>query len=161
MGFKNGTDGDIQVALDAMVSAKAPHSFLGIDQDGATSIVQTTGNPDTHVVLRGGRSGPNYDADSVQAAIQRIRGAGLNPALMIDCSHANSGKDPARQPEVWHSLLAQRQAGTREIIGAMLESHLEGGAQKLGADPLALRYGVSITDGCLDWASTRELLLAK
>ena len=161
VGFKNGTDGDIQVALDAMVSAKAPHSFLGIDQDGATSIVQTTGNPDTHVVLRGGRSGPNYDADSVQAAIQRIRGAGLNPALMIDCSHANSGKDPARQPEVWHSLLAQRQAGTREIIGAMLESHLEGGAQKLGADPLALRYGVSITDGCLDWASTRELLLAK
>ena len=159
VGFKNATDGDIQVALDAMLSSRAPHSFLGIDQDGATSIVQTTGNPDTHIVLRGGRSGPNYDPASVASAVERMQKAGLRPALMIDCSHANSGKDPARQPEVWRSLLEQRRSGRREIMGAMLESHLEAGAQKLGADPSTLRYGVSITDGCMDWATTESLLL--
>jgi len=159
VGFKNGTDGDIQVAMDAMKSARAPHSFLGIDQNGSTSIVQTTGNPDTHIVLRGGRSGPNYSPEHVAAAVEKLQKSGLNPALMIDCSHANSGKDPARQPDVWRSLVDQRHRGQRAIIGAMLESHLHGGSQPLREKRESLRYGVSITDGCMDWETTKELFL--
>jgi len=159
VGFKNGTDGDIQVALDAMKSARAPHSFLGIDQDGATSIVKTSGNPDTHIVLRGGRRGPNYEADSVEEAVNRLKQSDLNPSLMIDCSHANSGKDPNRQPEVWRSILEQRKAGRKEIVGAMLESHLHAGTQKLGCGRQGLRHGVSITDGCIDWETTRSLFI--
>lgn len=157
VGFKNGTDGDIQVALDAMKSARAPHSFLGIDQDGSTSIIQTTGNPDTHIVLRGGRSGPNYYPEAVADAVARLEKNGLCTSLVVDCSHANSGKDPARQPEVWESLLAQRAAGRREIVGAMLESHLHAGRQPLTARREDLQYGVSITDGCIDWETTESL----
>jgi 3-deoxy-7-phosphoheptulonate synthase len=160
VGFKNGTDGDIQVALDAMKSARAPHSFLGIDQDGSTSLVQTTGNPDTHVVLRGGRSGPNYSPEAVAEAVARLEKSGLCTSLVVDCSHANSGKDPARQPEVWESLLAQRAAGRQEIVGAMLESHLAAGSQPLASRREDLTYGVSITDGCIDWETTERLFRA-
>lgn len=159
VGFKNGTDGDIQVAIDAMKAARAPHSFLGIDQNGLTSIVQTTGNPDTHIVLRGGRSGPNYSPQHVQAAIERLEKNGLNPALMIDCSHANSAKNPDRQPEVWRSVIEQRKQGQNKIIGAMLESHLHAGNQSLKCGKEGLKYGVSITDGCIDWETTKELFL--
>jgi 3-deoxy-7-phosphoheptulonate synthase len=159
VGFKNGTDGSIQTAIDAMKSSRSPHSFLGIDQDGSTSIVKTIGNPNCHVVLRGGRGGTNYDSRSVATAIERLEKAKLPTSLMVDCSHANSGKDPARQPDVWRDIVGQRQAGCRDIIGAMLESNLEFGAQPSDTNGLAeLRYGVSITDACLDWSATAALL---
>jgi 3-deoxy-7-phosphoheptulonate synthase len=158
IGFKNGTDGSVQTAIDAMKSSRTPHSFLGIDQDGATSIIKTTGNPDSHVVLRGGREGTNYEPYQVAAVCDALRKSGLRPMLMVDCSHANSGKDPHRQPHVWQSIIDQRASGRREIIGAMLESHLNFGGQSLGNDPVALKYGVSITDACMDWPTTRELL---
>ena len=158
IGFKNGTDGSVQTAIDAMKSSRTPHSFLGIDQDGATSIIKTTGNPDSHVVLRGGREGTNYEPYQVAAVCDALRKSGLRPMLMVDCSHANSGKDPHRQPHVWQSIIDQRASGRREIIGAMLESHLNFGGQSLGNNPVALKYGVSITDACMDWQTTRELL---
>ena len=158
VGFKNGTDGSVQTAIDAMKSSRTPHSFLGIDQDGATSIIKTTGNPDSHVVLRGGREGTNYEPHLVAGVCEALRKSGLRPMLMVDCSHANSGKDPRRQPEVWQSIIQQRASGRREIIGAMLESHLSFGGQSLGNDPAALKYGVSITDACIDWQTTKELL---
>ncbi len=158
VGFKNGTDGSVQTAIDAMKSSRSPHSFLGIDQDGSTSIIKTSGNPHCHVVLRGGRDGANYGSDHVLAAAGSLRRAGLPPAIMVDCSHANSGKDPARQPEVWRSVHEQRRNGTSELIGAMLESNIEFGAQSASGNPSNLQYGVSITDACLDWAATESLL---
>lgn len=158
VGFKNGTDGSVQTAIDAMRSSRAPHSFLGIDQDGSTSIVKTTGNPHCHVVLRGGREGTNYDAASVATAVEKLSKAGMPDGIMIDCSHANSGKDPLRQHLVWESILQQRAGGDSRIIGAMIESNLELGAQSLEGNPSGLRYGVSITDACLDWAATASLL---
>lgn len=158
VGFKNGTDGSVQTAIDAMRSSRTGHSFLGIDQEGMTSIIKTAGNPDGHLVLRGGRDGTNYHADQTADAAAKLKAAGVPTAIMIDCSHANSGKDPARQPQVWKSILEQRASGRADIVGAMLESHLEFGAQNLGDDPSKLRYGVSITDACLDWEATAELL---
>ena len=158
VGFKNGTDGSVQTAVDAMRSSRSGHSFLGIDQDGMTSIIKTAGNPDGHLVLRGGRDGVNYNPHQTADAADKLKTAGVPSSIMIDCSHANSGKDPARQPEVWKSILEQRAAGRTDIVGAMLESHIELGAQNLGADPSALRYGVSITDACLDWEATAALL---
>ncbi len=160
VGFKNATDGSFQTAIDAMASACTQHSFLGIDQDGATSIIKTAGNPDSHVVLRGGRTGPNYHPEDVALAEQALRKSGLHPTLMVDCSHANSGKDPNRQPDVWKSILAQRREGNRHLIGAMLESHLHFGSQPLTQDPSILNYGVSITDACMDWETTAALLKA-
>jgi len=157
VGFKNGTDGSVQTAIDAMKSARAPHSFLGIDQDGSTSIVKTSGNPDSHVVLRGGRDGGNYHPHHVAAACEALRKAGLAQALMVDCSHANSGKDPRRQPDVWKCILEQRAAGRREIIGAMIESNLHAGSQPLPSERSSLQYGISITDACIDWAATEAL----
>src|SRR5258708_1884500 len=144
IGFKNGTDGSLQIALDAMQSARAPHNFLGIDQEGITSIIRTTGNPAGHVVLRGGRSRPNYDVQSLSETEARLTEAGLPPVLMVDCSHANSGKEHARQEEVWRSVISQRAAGTRALIGVMLESYLEGGNQPFPKNPDDLRYGISI-----------------
>jgi len=158
VGFKNGTDGGVQVAMDAMKSSRSPHSFLGMDQDGATSIVKTTGNPDSHVVLRGGRNGTNFEAPQVRATCEALGKNGLHPAVMVDCSHANSSKDPLRQPLVWKSILEQRASGRRAIIGAMLESNLHPGAQPLGDDLTTLQYGVSITDGCIGWEMTEEIL---
>ena len=160
VGFKNATDGSFQTAIDAMASACTQHSFLGIDQDGATSIIKTAGNPDGHVVLRGGRNGPNYHPENIALAEQALRMTGLHPTLMVDCSHANSGKDPNRQPEVWKSIIAQRREGNRHLIGAMLESHLHFGSQPLTQDPSILKYGVSITDACMDWETTAALLKA-
>jgi 3-deoxy-7-phosphoheptulonate synthase len=157
VGFKNGTDGSVQTAIDAMKSSRAPHSFLGIDQDGSTSIVKTTGNPHCHVVLRGGRDGANYEPQHVAAAAETLRKAGLRDSIMIDCSHANSAKDPSRQHLVWESVLAQRASGGSEIIGAMIESNIHFGAQP-SSDLKQLKYGVSITDACLDWETTAALL---
>jgi 3-deoxy-7-phosphoheptulonate synthase len=158
IGFKNGTDGSLQIALDAMVSARSAHSFLGIDQDGVTSIIRTTGNPVGHLVLRGGRTHPNYDADSLHEAEQRLAKAGLPSVLMVDCSHANSGKQHARQEEVWRSVIDQRTRGNRSIIGMMVESYLQEGNQPFPRKATELSYGVSITDACLGWEATERML---
>ncbi len=158
VGFKNATDGSLQIAVDAMCSARTPHSFLGIDQEGFTGIVRTTGNPDGHIVLRGGRRQPNYDAQSIRDAETKLAQAGLPAVLMVDCSHANSGKQPARQEDVWRSVIEQRTAGTRSLIGAMIESYLQEGNQPMAAKISDLRYGVSITDACISWETTERLL---
>ena len=158
VGYKNATDGSLQAALDAMQAARAPHSFLGIDQEGFTSIVRTTGNPEGHLVLRGGRSRTNFDAASIHAAETRLRQAKLPAVMMVDCSHANSGKQPARQEDVLRSIVAQRLQGNRALIGIMLESYLQDGNQPIPSDPSRLRYGVSITDACISWETTERLL---
>lgn len=158
VGFKNSTDGSIQTALDALLAARSPHSFLGIDQDGCTSVVTTAGNPDSHIVLRGGREGGNYRSQHTKETERRLREAGLQPGFMIDCSHANSAKNPRRQAVVWRNVLDQRRRGRTAIIGAMLESYLEEGSQAVGSDRKALRYGVSVTDGCIGWEATEKLL---
>ena len=158
VGFKNGTDGSLQIAIDAMKAAMHSHSFLGIDQDGATSIVRTAGNPDGHVVLRGGRLAANYDASSIALAVDQLRRSQLLDALMVDCSHANSGKLHTRQEEVMQSVVAQRAAGNTSLTGLMVESHLEDGNQPIPADLKSLRYGVSITDACVGWATTERMM---
>jgi len=159
VGFKNSTDGNLQVALDALISARHPHSFLGIDQEGRTCVVRTSGNPWGHLVLRGGTSGPNYYPECVEDAAARLRDAGLRAAILVDCSHANSGKRPARQERVLQSVVGQRLAGEESLIGVMLESNLEEGSQPLaGRGPGPLRYGVSITDACIGWETTERLL---
>jgi 3-deoxy-7-phosphoheptulonate synthase len=158
VGFKNGTDGSLQVAMDAMGAARHPHSFLGIDQDGMTSIVRTAGNPWGHIVLRGGRVRTNYDAESLNSAVEDLRKAGLPETLMVDCSHANSGKKHERQEVVWQSLIEQRVAGNIHLAGVMVESNLEEGSQPIAPRLADLRYGVSITDACIGWATTERLL---
>jgi len=158
VGFKNGTDGSLQSAIDAMGAAMRPHSFLGIDQDGITSIVRTTGNSVGHVVLRGGRLRTNYDAESICEAESKLAQAGLPAVLMVDCSHANSGKQHARQEDVWRSVIEQRAGGTRSLVGVMLESNLHEGNQPFPSDPATLRYGVSVTDACLGWDVTERML---
>ena len=155
VGFKNGTDGGIAVARDAMQAAAHPHAHLGVDDEGHPALLETAGNPDTHLVLRGGRGGPNYHAEQIQAAREQLAQAGLNPRLMVDCSHANSGKDPRRQPLVARDLIQQRRDGERAIAGVMLESHLHDGSQPL-AHPL--RDGAPITDACLGWTQTEDLI---
>ncbi|MCC7377647.1 MAG: 3-deoxy-7-phosphoheptulonate synthase [Verrucomicrobiales bacterium] len=158
VGFKNSTDGSLQVALDAMLSARHPHSFLGIDSGGITSVVRTTGNPYGHLVMRGGKAGTNYDPTSIAAAVQALKKAGLREGLMVDCSHANSAKVFARQEEVWNSVVDQRVAGNTALVAMMVESHLSEGSQPMGADLSALRYGVSITDACVGWETTERML---
>jgi 3-deoxy-7-phosphoheptulonate synthase len=158
VGLKNGTDGSLQVAIDAMGAARNPHSFLGINEDGVTSIVRTSGNPHTHVVLRGGRAKTNYDADSIRAAEEKLKSEKLPPVLMVDCSHANSEKKFAKQEDVWRSVIQQRIEGTQSLIGLMVESHLNEGNQPIPENLKALRYGVSITDSCIGWETTERML---
>ena len=155
VGFKNGTDGSLGIATDAMRSAAHAHQHFGIDELGRPALVQTAGNADTHLVLRGGHQGPNHDAASVQAARAGLEKLGIAPRILVDCSHANSGKDPLRQPAVLQDVIDQRLAGQDALRGVMIESHLFDGAQSLSCD---LRYGVSITDGCLGWAGTEAIL---
>ena len=159
VGFKNSTDGSLQAALDAMQSARTPHSFLGIDNDGGTCVVSTAGNPWGVLMLRGGRSGSNYSADVVEDARKRLEAAGLPARVIVDCSHANSGKDHRRQAVVWRDVIEQRVAGDRVIAGLMLESNIVPGSQPVQSDRSKLQYGVSITDGCIGWEETEELLL--
>lgn len=159
VGFKNGTDGSLQVALDAMLSSRSQHSFLGIDNDGQTCIVNTSGNPWGFLILRGGRSGPNYDSASLTEAVELLTKAKLPPRLMVDCSHANSNKDYRLQNVAWNNCIAQRVAGNRNLVGMMLESNLNPGNQPLPSDLSELRYGVSITDGCIGWEETERLIL--
>ena len=162
VGFKNGTDGGLQVALDACHAAAAAQVFLGIDGEGRAALVSTNGNPDTHVILRGGASGPNYGAQEVAAASAALAEAGLNPRLIVDASHANSGKSHHRQAEVALEIAAQVEAGGSAIAGLMLESFLVGGAQKLevpqAAGGTALVYGQSVTDACMEWDVTADVL---
>ena len=159
VGFKNSTDGNLQVAIDAIVSARGPHRFLGLDQDGRIGVVSTRGNRTGHVILRGGRAGTNYDEASVGAAVSMLERAGLPPVLMVDCSHDNSGKKHQNQETAWNSVLEQRaQSPSSPIIGAMLESNLFDGRQSIPDDPGQLRYGVSITDECISWDTTERML---
>jgi 3-deoxy-7-phosphoheptulonate synthase len=153
IGFKNATNGDASVAIDATLSASHPHSFLGVLDDGTAAVVKTKGNADTHVVLRGGHEGTNFDEKSVQEVSRRLSGR----SVMIDCSHANSGKEAARQAIALHDVADQIRAGDGSILGIMLESHLSAGRQKQ-ASGSALRYGVSITDECIGFEETEALL---
>ncbi len=158
VGFKNGTDGSLEVAINALESARQPHHFLGINRNGQPAIFRTRGNSYGHVVLRGGTSGPNYDAEHVGGAALALRNAGLPDRVVVDCSHANSNKDPAVQPVVARNCISQVVAGGSPIIGLMLESNLEAGNQKIPADLSKLEYGVSVTDGCIDWRTTETTL---
>jgi 3-deoxy-7-phosphoheptulonate synthase len=157
VGFKNGTDGDVQVAVDACRAAATGHTFFGVTPDGTGAVVTTAGNPDCHVILRGGRSGPNYEAGHVTAALDRIGGAGLPRRVMVDASHGNSGKDHRRQPVVARALAGQLAAGETGLVGVMLESFLVEGRQEPG-DPATLVYGQSITDACMDVDTTAGVL---
>jgi 3-deoxy-7-phosphoheptulonate synthase len=157
VGLKNGTDGGLEIAMNAMRAAAAPHSFIGIDRSGRVSVVRTRGNPHAHLVLRGGKRGPNYAEAEVERASQQLAEAGLNPRVLIDCSHDNSGQNHDNQPSVADAVAAQVAAGNRNILGVMVESHLRAGRQKLVAGR-ALVYGQSITDGCIDFATTKRVL---
>lgn len=157
VGFKNGTDGGVAIALDAIRAAARPHHFLAVTKEGRAAIAETAGNPDCHVILRGGRSGPNYDAASVDAVCAKAEAVGLRPQVMIDASHANSDKKPENQPRVVDAIAAQVAGGDRRITGVMVESFLEAGRQ----DPVPgapLVYGRSITDGCIDWQTSMAVL---
>jgi 3-deoxy-7-phosphoheptulonate synthase len=160
VGFKNGTDGGVQVAVDAMTSAGHPHTFLGIDVDGVTSTIRTCGNPDRHIVLRGGRDGSNHRREDVERAAALVAGQGIARPIMVDCSHGNSAKNPANQVTVAQEVLTQLPAGAgpRPLMGLLLESHLVGGRQDWKPNQ-PLRYGQSITDACLGWDETEALLV--
>ncbi len=158
IGFKNGTDGSASTAINAMEAAARPHHFLGISQQGHAAIVSTTGNPDGHLVLRGGKEGSNYHQEAVAAAAAQLARDGLPARLMVDCSHGNSNKDYRRQGEVLRSIAEQVRSGSVHVMGVMLESHLVEGNQKIPADLAQLNYGQSITDACINLATTLELL---
>ncbi len=158
VGFKNGTDGNLEVAINAMQSAANPHSFLGIDSHGKATVLKTRGNAYGHVILRGGNQGPNYDSVNVSIVESALEKANLPKRIMIDCSHANANKDHKRQALVALNVAEQLSAGNESIIGIMLESHINAGNQSL-KDPKDLEYGVSITDACIDWDTTEELML--
>ena len=160
VGFKNGTDGSLTVAINALQSVASPHRFLGINSDGKVSVITTKGNPHAHVVLRGGNGKPNYDSVSVSICEQELSTAGITPNIMVDCSHANSNKDHNLQPLVLDNVANQIVEGNNSIIGAMIESHLNAGSQKLSSNPDDMAYGVSVTDACIDWDTTEASLLA-
>jgi len=160
VGFKNGTDGNLQIAMDAMKAVQHPHSFLGINREGRISIIQTCGNPDVHIVLRGGSRKVNYAPEDIATTEESLKKNGLAPTVMVDCSHGNSNKDYQKQPEVLESVIQQVVDGNNSISGVMIESNLECGSQKIPADPSQLKYGVSITDACIDWDTTEKIILA-
>jgi 3-deoxy-7-phosphoheptulonate synthase len=159
VGFKNGTDGNIQVAINAMKSSLMPHHFLGIDFNGKVSVFMTKGNPYSHIVLRGADSGSNYDAASIARCEQELEKALLRKKIMVDCSHGNSNKDYRNQPRVFESVIDQIVAGNKSLCGMMVESHLNAGNQKIPQNLGELKYGVSVTDQCLDWETTEEMIL--
>ena len=158
VGFKNGTNGDIGIAINAIVSASRPHSFLGLSREGRSAIVRTRGNPYGHVVLRGGDGRPNYDTVSVRMAEEILEKAGLAPNIVVDCSHANSFKQPELQPLVLADVVHQVRLGSESLVGAMIESNLVAGNQPIPADLKQLRYGCSVTDACVDWDTTANML---
>lgn len=158
VGFKNGTDGSIDVAINALLSARQPHRFLGVNNEGMASIITTTGNPDGHIVLRGGKQGPNYDSVHVEAIANRLKDRKLQPYMMVDCSHDNSGQDYNLQPTVLQDIAEQVRNGSEHIVGIMLESHLNRGKQPL-KELSKLEYGKSITDGCINFETTTDILI--
>ncbi len=158
IGFKNGTDGNLSNAIHGITSAKTPHCLMNINEEGHLCAVQSDGNPWTHIVLRGAQEVPNYDAGSVGAALQKLAAAHLPPRLMIDCSHDNCQKDHEKQQVVFQSVIEQILNGNESIFGMMLESHLESGSQLLGEDPSLLKYATSITDPCINWKTTEQLI---
>ena len=158
VGFKNGTDGDISIAINAILSAANPHAFLGINGEGNVSIVRTRGNGYGHVVLRGGDGRPNYDSVSVTIAEQALAKARLPANIVVDCSHANSYKKPELQPLVMTDVVNQITHGNQSLVGVMIESNIAAGNQKIPADMSQLTYGCSVTDGCIDWATTETML---
>ncbi len=157
LGFKNGTDGGLDVAINAIKAASQPQTFLGIDNQGQANALTTKGNPHCHIVLRGGSHGPNYGADDIAEAREKLKQADLTPAIMTDCSHANSSKDPGRQPEVFAEIVRQSLIDP-SVIGAMVESNLHFGNQSFPQPVADLKYGVSITDGCIDWETTEAMI---
>ena len=159
VGFKNGTDGGLTVATNAMQSVKHGHHFLGLNNQGQVSVIRTSGNPYAHVVLRGGNGKPNYDAGSVAEAEAALAKAKVSTKIMIDTSHANSNKDPFLQPLVLKNITEQIIDGNKSIIGIMVESHLKGGRQEIPENLCDLEYGKSVTDGCIDWDTTEKVLL--
>jgi 3-deoxy-7-phosphoheptulonate synthase len=158
IGFKNGTDGNLQIAIDAMIAALHPHSFLGINREGLTSIIQTTGNPDVQIVLRGSKK-PNYYPEDIKKSEEMLEKNKLFPTIMVDCSHGNSEKNHEKQPLVLENVIDQIVAGNRTISGVMIESFIEGGNQPIPKDLSQLKYGLSITDKCIDWKTTERILL--
>ncbi len=158
VGFKNGTDGGLQVAINALLSVSKPHRFLGINQNGQVAVIRTKGNGYGHIVLRGGSKGPNYDSVTIALVEKELARNSLAPNIMVDCSHANSNKDPSLQPLVMNDVVHQIMEGNRSIVGAMLESNLHAGNQPIPADLSRLKYGVSVTDACIDWTATEKLL---
>ncbi|MCG6657884.1 3-deoxy-7-phosphoheptulonate synthase [Halomonas campisalis] len=158
VGFKNGTDGSLDVAINALQSVSHPHNFLGINQSGQVAIIRTRGNRYAHVVLRGGNGKPNYDSVSVALAEQELRKAGIQANIMIDCSHANSNKDPGLQPLVMENVTNQILEGNQSIMGLMVESNIGWGNQKITDDHSQMQYGVSVTDACIDWDTTEEAM---
>lgn len=157
IGFKNGTDGNLQIAIDAMIAALHPHSFLGVNREGLTSIIQTTGNPDVHLVLRGGKK-PNYSLEDIRKSEEMLARNHLFPTIMVDCSHGNSEKNHEKQPLVLDCVIDQIAAGNSSISGVMIESFLNAGNQPIPDDLSQLRYGVSITDKCIDWDTTERIV---
>ena len=160
VGFKNGTDGSLTVAINALQSVSSSHNFLGINSQGQVAIINTRGNPYAHVVLRGGGGKPNYDSVSVALAEKELQAAKVSNNIMVDCSHANSNKDPGLQPLVMENITNQILEGNKSIIGLMIESNLNWGTQKIPADRRDLQYGVSVTDACIDWETTEKSVLA-
>jgi 3-deoxy-7-phosphoheptulonate synthase len=158
VGFKNGTDGSLAVAINALQSAGHPHHFLGITQQGQSAVFRTRGNRYGHVVLRGGGGRPNYDSVSIAACERELEQAGLPPRIVVDCSHGNSNKDPGLQSLVAENVANQILQGNRSLVGIMLESNLHWGSQPITADRSTLEYGVSVTDACIDWETTEGLL---
>lgn len=158
LGFKNGTDGSITTAINAIKAAGQPQTFLGINLQGASSAIVTRGNPNCHIVLRGGGGAPNYSAEHIARTEEILAKAGLPKSILVDCSHDNSSKQPEKQPEVMRALLAQITAGNQSIMGAMVESNLAAGNQPFPQPKEKLKYGVSITDGCIDWATTEAMV---
>jgi len=159
VGFKNGTDGSIETAVNALASSMESHSFIGIDQDGRTCVLNTTGNRNGHIILRGGNDGPNYHDEDVEDAMLMLRQADLSDSVMVDCSHANSRRDHSRQEKVLRSIVRQRADGNSSLIGFMLESNIHEGRQGIPPNLADLMYGVSVTDACISWEKTEELLL--
>ncbi len=161
VGFKNATDGDVQIAVNAIVSSRSSHSFIGINRDGSACIMQTLGNPDSHLILRGGKHGTNYDRESVSSAIALLKKAGIRPSIVVDCSHGNSQKMPENQIGVLNETIRLRNDSENPLLplcGCMIESYLETGSQPITADPADLKYGLSITDPCLGWDMTASAL---
>ena len=158
VGFKNGTDGGLSVAINAIIAASRAHSFLGVDPSGHVGVVRTRGNPHTHLVLRGGSSGPNYSPTQVSAAAAALYKAKTNARMLVDCSHDNSGKNHLQQPEVLAEIGAQLRAGSDHLLGVMIESNIVGGKQELNGNKAELVYGQSITDACVDFATTERML---